>query len=325
MSDEDLNWNLLRTFYVIARERSITAASKTLGISQPSVSAALQKLETQLGCQLIFRDSRNFELTLAGDKVYAECREMFVGADRIRRLVEDALDDERGEVRLQIISNLVSPMLDELIRLYHQRHPNVRFHMEVHNSHEIVRNIMKGNVGLGICLLNRPVLNLASIRLFREEFSLFCGCEHRLFGRSEVTLLELQQEPFISFTCATEGMGLEPMSVLRASADLGRRVTGTSSNLREVRRMIVAGLGIGLLPPDAVQSDIEAGNLWPLRLADHPIGADVYLVHAPDEALTPADRRFIDLTQEILPLYAETTDPSQAAPRPGQPKPVRPI
>ncbi|MCA0956284.1 LysR family transcriptional regulator [Mameliella sediminis] len=323
MSDEDLNWNLLRTFYVIARERSITAASKRLGISQPSVSAALQKLETQLGCQLIFRDSRNFELTLAGDKVYAECREMFVGAGRIRRLVEDTLDDERGEVRLQIISNLVSPMVDELIRLYHQRHPNVRFHIEVNNSHEIVRNIMKGHVGLGICLLNRPVLNLSSMRLFREEFSLFCGCEHRLFGRDTVTLLELQQEPFISFTCATEGMGLEPMSVLRASADLGRRITGISSNLREVRRMIVAGLGIGLLPPDAVQTDIAAGNLWPLKLADHPIGADVYLVHAPEEAMTPADRRFISLTQEVLPLFQDGSEPSQAAQRQGPSTPAR--
>lgn len=325
MSDDDLNWNLLRTFYVIARERSITAASKALGISQPSVSAALQKLESQLDCQLIFRDSRNFELTLAGDKVYAECRAMFTGAGRIRRLVEDALDDDRGEVRLQIISNLVSPMIDELIRLYHQRHPSVRFQMDVQNSHEIVRNILKGNVGLGICLLNRPVLNLASIRLFREEFSLFCGCEHRLFGREEVTLLELQQEPFISFTCATEGMGLEPMSVLRASADLGSRVTGTSSNLREVRRMIVAGLGIGLLPPDAVETDIAAGNLWPLRLADHPIGADVYLVHAPEEDLTPADRRFIDLTLEILPLFQDQPDLLRAAPPPNPSEPSQPI
>lgn len=323
MIDDDLNWNLLRTFYVIARERSVTAASKALGISQPSVSAALQKLESKLGCQLIFRDSRNFELTPCGDKVYTECREMFIGAGRIRRLVEDALDDERGEVRLQIVSNLVSPLVDEMLRLYHQRHPSVRLNIEVRNSHEIVGNIQKGNVGLGICLLNRPVLNLDSVRLFREEFSLFCGCEHRLFGRESVSLLELQQEPFVSFTCSTEGMGLEPMAVLRASADLGRRITGTSSNLREVRRMIVAGLGIGILPPDAVKADIEAGDLWPLRLTDHPIGADVYLVHGPEETLTLADRKLIDVTHEILPLFLKGLEPSQALLPPDRSAPAR--
>lgn len=303
MTEEEVNWNILRTFYVIAQERGITAASKRLGISQPSVSTTLQKLEAQLGCQLVFRDSRHFELTLRGDKVYAECREMFFGADRIRRLARDDLDDERGEVRFQIVSNLVSPLIDEAIRLYHQRHSSVRFHIEVRNSHEIIGAILRRNIGLGICLLNRPILNVESFRLFREEFSLFCGAEHAMFGRDNVSLLELRQEPFIAFSCAAEGMGLEPMTVLKASVDLGRRVTGTSSNLREVRRMIVAGLGIGLLPVDSVRGDVDDGTLWPFKLEGHPIGADVYLIHQPESELGLADRRFIEVVHEILPIF----------------------
>lgn len=305
MGHEDLNWNLLRTFYVIAQERSITGASKRLSISQPSVSSALQKLETQLDCQLVFRDSRHFELTLRGDKVYAECKEMFQGADRIARLAADKLDEEQGEVRFQIISNLVSPMIDELMRLYHQRYPSVRFHVEVRNSHEIVRNISKRHVGLGFCLLTRPVLNLDSLRLFREEFCIFCGAEHPLFGKADITERELRQEPFISFTCATEGMGLEPMAVLKASANLGRRVSGTSSNLREVKRMIISGLGIGILPPDAVQQDIDEGALWPLTLTDRAIGADVFLVHAPMAELSAAERRFVEIAEQLAPLYQD--------------------
>ncbi len=65
--------------------------------------------------------------------------------------------------------------------------------------------------------------------------------------------------------------------------------------------MIVAGLGIGLLPPDAVRADIADGTLWPLGPADQAIGADVCLVH--QTQLTSADRRFIDLFREILPLF----------------------
>ena len=305
MSQEDLNWNLLRTFFVIAEERSITAASRRLGISQPSVSSALQRLETQLGCQLVFRDSRHFELTLRGNKVFLECKEMFHGATRITRLVEESHEEERGEVRFQIISNLVSPLINELMRLYHQRHPSVRFHVEVRNSHEIVRNITQGHIGLGICLLNRPILNLPSLRLFREEFCLFCGAEHPLFGMDSVAERELEQEPFISFTCATEGMGLEPMAVLRASANLGNRVTATSSNLQEVKRMIIAGLGIGILPPDSVRHDIAEGVLWPLKITDRAIGADVYMVHTPLDGLSGAERRFIQTAEDLAMLYPD--------------------
>ncbi len=305
MAQDDLNWNLLRTFYVIAQEQSITAASKRLGISQPSVSNALQKLETHLGCKLVFRDSRHFELTLRGEKVYQECRDMFHGADRIAQLAEDPLDEERGEVRFQIISNLVSPLIDELLRLFHQRHPSVKLNVETRNSHEIVRNIGKGNINLGFCLLNRPVLNLESLRLFREEFRLFCGAEHPLYGRDSISERELRQEPFISFSCATEGMGLEPMAVLQASANIGNRVTGVSSNLQEVKRMIVAGLGIGVLPPDPVQTDIDRGVLWPIKVTDRPIGADVYFVNAPKQSLSGAERAFVRTVEELAPMYQD--------------------
>ena len=301
----DLNWNLLRMFYMIAKERSITKAAKQLGLSQPSVSNALQRLEVQLECQLVFRDSRHFELTTRGDKIFQECRDIFHSAERISLLVRDAEEDERGQVRYQIISNLVSPMLDELLRLYHQRHPSVTFQSEVKNSQAIVRNIQQGKVKLGFCLLTKPLVNLPSLRLFREEFTVFCGSEHPLFGQESVELRDLQRESFISFACATEGMGLEPMSVLREGTRLGDRIIGLSTNIEEIRRMIVAGLGIGILPLMAAQDDIRRGELWPLKITDELIGADVYLVHVPREKLSPAEQKFVDIAQELLALYPE--------------------
>ncbi|MGR3761576.1 LysR family transcriptional regulator [Roseobacteraceae bacterium NS-SX3] len=301
----DLNWNLLRMFYVIAKEASITRAAKRLGLSQPSVSNGLQKLEAQLECQLVFRDSRHFELTPRGDKIFQECRDIFHSAERISLLVRNAEEEERGQVRYQIISNLVSPMLDELFRLYHQRYPSVVFQSEVQNSQAIVRSIQQGKRPLGFCLLTKPLVNLPSIRLFREEFRVFCGAEHPLFGRDTVELRDLQREPFISFACATEGMGLEPMSVLREGTRLGNRINGLSTSTEEVRRMIVAGLGIGILPLMTVQDDIKRGDLWPLKITDEPIGADVYMVHAPMDALPPSEQKFVQIAQELLALYPD--------------------
>lgn len=301
----DLNWNHLRMFYMIAKEKSITKAARRLGLSQPSVSSALQKLEAQLDCQLVFRDSRHFELTLRGDKIFQECRDIFHSAERISLLVRDATEEERGQVRYQIISNLVSPTLDELLRLYHQRHPSVMFQSEIQNSQVIVHNIQQGRLGLGFCLLAKPLINLTSIRLFREEFRVFCGAEHPFFGTETVSVRDLQREPFISFACATEGMGLEPMSVLREGTHLGNRINGLSTNLEEVRRMIVAGLGIGILPLMSVTSDIRDGSLWPLKITDEPIGADVYLVHAPVDKLTPSEQKFVQMAQELIALYPD--------------------
>ncbi|HEY0212027.1 MAG TPA: LysR family transcriptional regulator [Paenirhodobacter sp.] len=299
----ELNWNLLRNFCVIAEEKGITRAAKRLSMSQPSVSLALQKLEEQLSCQLIFRGSRHFALTLRGEKIYQECAEIFRAVDRIGTLSADRNDEEFGELRLFIISQLHSPLIDEALRLYHQRHPSIRWRIEVQNSAETARRITQDKAGIGICLLTKPLLNLECRPLFREEFGIFCGAEHPLYGREAVSNRDLIQEPFVAFTCATEGMGLEPMVMLREGLGLGNRISGSSHDLEEVQRMIVSGLGIGILPVMAAGQAVAAGQLWPLRLIDQPLGADVFLVHSAQTIPTPPEQRLIDLLDELLQLY----------------------
>lgn len=302
---KSLNWNLLRTFYVIAQEKSITRAAKKLEIQQPSVTMALRKLEEQLDCQLAFRDSRRFELTMQGAKIFQECQEIFESVDRIGHLSTERLDEKHGELHLQVVSNIVSTLLDEALRLFHQRSPSVKFLIQVQNSQTIVHNIRNEHVGLGICLLTKPIIDLRCQYLFREEFSVFCGAEHELYGAESVSVKRLKQEPFISFTCATEGMGLEPMVALRESVGLGCHVSGSSPNLEEVRRMIVSGLGIGILPLTSVKNEVETGQLWPLRISEYAIGADVFLVSKPKAELSGPERRFRAVLEELLQIYPE--------------------
>ena len=303
----DLNWNLLRTFHVIAEERSLTKAAKRLGIRQPSVSEQLRRFEEQVGCQLIVRDSRNFAMTLRGTRIHRECAAIFQGVERIGYLTRGPDDSLVGELSLMIVSNLVSPMIDEALRLFHQRHPSVVYRIEVLNSQTIVGRLRKGHPGFGICLMTKPAAGLECHSLFREEFGIFCGAEHPFFNRETVALRDLQDESFIAFTCAEEGLGLEPMVLLREAANLGGRIAGTSPNLEEVRRMIVAGIGIGILPIATVSQDVADGKLWPLRLSGQSIGADVFLARNPSLASSPTEKEFADLVGELHALYPNMT------------------
>ncbi|WP_323765411.1 LysR family transcriptional regulator [Marinovum sp.] len=294
----DLNWNLLRMFYMIAREQGITKAAKCLGLSQPSVSNALQKLEAQLACQLVIRDSRQFKLTPRGEQIFTECREIFHSAERISQLVSGT-DQERGKVRFQIIARLVSPMIDELLRLYHQQNPSVIFQSEVTDSYAILRALKRGETTIGFCLLTEPLDDLPAVRLFRREFNVFCGPGHRLFGQDSVAHEDLKGEPVISFASTTAGQDLEPLTLVRGGLRLGDRINGLTTDFEELRRMIVAGLGIGILPRRPVEEDIRKGRLWPLRIIGEQIGKDVYLVHAPRETLSPAEQAFVDLARDM--------------------------
>ena len=70
--------------------------------------------------------------------------------------------------------------------------------------------------------------------------------------------------------------------------------------------MIIAGLGIGLLPVASVMRDVESGQLWPLQIEGASLGADVFLVHSGHGPLTPPEQKFVDLLEELLTLYPHT-------------------
>ncbi|WP_299850865.1 LysR family transcriptional regulator [uncultured Roseovarius sp.] len=299
----EVNWNLFRTFCAIVEQEGVTKAARRLDTSQPSVSQALQKLEAQLGCTLVVRGMRKFSLTEHGSRIYQECAKIQRCTSRIDALVDGLHEDTYGELRLPMISNVASPLIDEAIRLYHQRYPSVVWQIEIRDSQDIVRHIAMEKGGLGICLLANPVVGLECTHLFRDEFGVFCGAEHPLFGSNNVSVRALQKEPFVVFSCAQRGGGMEPMEALREGAGLGQHVIGSSLNLEEVRRMIVSGLGIGILPLAVVREDIKKNLLWKLPIADSEIGADIYLVRHLKIPLTKPEQRFVDVIDEILRLY----------------------
>ena len=294
-----LNLNLLRSFCAIADERGISSAARRLSLSQPSLSLALRRLEESLGCRLVHRDSRRFVLTIEGERVHQECAEILRHVDCIAAMAAGGGVGEGGELRLAIISRLNSSLIDEAFRLYHQRHPAVRWRVDVQNSAETARRIQREKSGIGICLLAKPIIALTCRHLFREAFGIYCGSEHHMFGAAAVDLGALVHEPFVAFTCATEGMGLEPMAMLREGLGLGRRTIGESHDMEEVARMIAAGLGIGILPEAPAAIAVAAGRLWQLNLIDQPLGADVFLVHAGEQTLTRPERVFVELIDEL--------------------------
>lgn len=297
-----MNWNLLRTFHVIAEEKSITRAAQRLQLRQPSVSLSLQRLEETLGVQLVERNSRNFLLTTNGELVAKYCAEMFQSVTRLSDQIAADEDVTIGLLRLSIVSHLQSTLVDESIRLAHERHPSVTWRIDVANSSDIVRQVAQEMLPIGVCLLMKPVVGLDCRLLCREDFAIFCGREHSLFGANDVSVASLQQEPFVAFTCATDGGGFEPMAMLRSGSGLGQRVVGSSSNLEEVRRMIMSGLGIGVLPVAAVEQDVAAGTIYPLPTLEGMIGADVYMVTNPNVELRPVERVYLGIVDELLAL-----------------------
>ncbi len=113
--------------------------------------------------------------------------------------------------------------------------------------------------------------------LYREQHRPFCGRAHGLFGKSVADARTLSVEAFV--LAGSEEP--EAVTLYRERFGWGKRCAAQSPYLEEVRRLVVAGLGIGFLPEEMLEHDVGSGLLWPLMEADEEAQNDVFVVSNP--------------------------------------------
>ena len=296
----EMDWNLLRTFVTMAQSRSVTDAAQRLRLTQPSVSTALKRLEERVGKRLINRSPGRYELTEAGEMLYREALEIQGSILRLSTLMRDMTDEVTGHVRLALASHVVCPLFDQVLAEFHTENPRATLSIEVHSSAQAIESVSARAASLAICLVHQRNPRLEYLRLYREFFGLFCGPPHALFGRQDLTRADLSGQSAVSFETDRLQDALKPVTLMRAQAELGDRIIATSSHLEEVRRMIIAGLGIGPLPLHVAARDMADGLLWQLPPYDQTAPVDVHVVWNPQAALNRAEQSLLErLSQRI--------------------------
>ncbi|WP_429817782.1 LysR family transcriptional regulator [Ensifer sp. B1-9] len=296
----ELDWNLLRTFVVIAEVKSITRAAERLNLKQPSVSNALRRLEDRVGRRLVERDATRFELTEVGQLLYEQSVEVFGTISQLPQLVRGVSDDVTGHVTIAVASHVVSPIFDRALMEFHRSYPRATLTINVGPSGEVTRQVREKRASFGLCLVSVRDPALDYLMVFREFFGFFCGPHHRLFGREGLKLADLKGETSVSFHTDHIADALRPVALLRSEAKLNANVVGVSSSLEEVRRMTLAGLGVGSLPLHVARRDVADGLLWRLPPYDNPPAIDIFMLTNPEKAINRAEKALIAGLQTLI-------------------------
>lgn len=289
----NLDWNLLRTFVVVVEQQGISKAAEFLGLKQPTVSAALKRLEQHVGQVLIIRKPNEFSVTRTGQVLYTECAKIFGSVSQLPSLLEVAHAELRGHLSIATTSHVMSDHFDNFLNRFTNAHPNVTFSFSVFESDEVETIVAQNRASFGMCLLSRMPENLETLILYREYFGLYCGARHPLFEVDDIDPADLEGEPFVAFQTEAEGGPLEATSRLRTRLRLADSWRGVSSSLNEIRRMIMANIGIGALPLHVAEQDVDAGHLRQLPPYDDLPLVNIYLISNPARRLSDAEATFL--------------------------------
>lgn len=285
-----VDWNLMRTFVDIVRAGGIGAAARQLNRQQPSISAALKRLEDHVGTTLLHRTATGVEMTAAGRAMMALCEDMLESARMMPHQIAQATKRVEGFVRIQIVSGLVSSEFDEAIASFHRRHPAIHIEIRVSPWREVLDALEQGDVEIGVGYDSSVRGSLMYEPLLVERQQLYCSRSSPYFGHRVSRLNDLKDEGFV----LTGEDEIELITNLRRRYRLGTKVTGLAEDINEARRLITLGVGIGFLPVLSAEADVSRGTLWPLLHADFEPTYDIYLLARAQPARDTATQLFWD-------------------------------
>jgi len=188
----------MRYVECVARHANFTRAAGELHVAQPSLSAAVRRLEAELGVQLFERTTRRVHVTEAGRAFLERARRLVAEADELAAEMHDYADGARGRLRLSAWYH-VEPQIADFLEAFIQASPSVEVAITEEPSQDALPRLRNGDLDLALIVLTSG-LDLTGIRyrvMKRDPFVFVTTPGHRLAERESVEIGELLSEPFI--------------------------------------------------------------------------------------------------------------------------------
>ncbi len=140
----------MRIFAAVADCMSFTEAAYSLGISQPAVSQAVERLERELGARLVVREKRKIALTPAGGYFAAESRRILKECDALFENIRSAHFGAREVIRIAFINVYRGQELERAVARFTAAHPQAAIEVQSLSHEQIYEGLMEGGIDLAL-------------------------------------------------------------------------------------------------------------------------------------------------------------------------------
>jgi DNA-binding transcriptional LysR family regulator len=240
----------LRAFMVLADELHFGRASVRLGLSQPSLSLTIQRMEERLGARLLDRTRRRVQLTEAGRTLHSRLGPLLSGVDS---LLADTIRTARGERGRLIVAFAASVMFHTLptwIGSYRALHPEVSLELRELPTGLQLAGLRSGTLDVGFLREPAPDPEFHFETVMEEELVIALSGSHPLAQHPprSLDLRALKEEPFILFPAElAPGLHRQVMSLCE-EAGFTPRVVQESRELYTTVSLVEAGIGVTVVP-----------------------------------------------------------------------------
>ena len=236
----------LRYFCAVADSGSFTLAAEQEGITQPSLSQQIRKLEHAVGSSLFVRLGRQTRLTPAGEALYSHAIEILRHSRdatlRIRQLSETVCGPLRVGVIPTVLPYLLAPRLGRFIA----QHPELDFELVEDTTTQLVKRLQNGELDVALAVLPLRSPEVVCSELVRDPLMLAVSKQHPWASAGSADLHAAQQERLLLLREGHCFRGDVLTACTRAKAEF--HAVFESDSLSTIFSLVASGMGISIVP-----------------------------------------------------------------------------
>ena len=314
MRSADVSSRQLRAVIALARHKSFVQAAGVLGLSQPALSRALQRLERSLGTALFRRSTRVVSLTAAGRDFLPTAERLLNDLDRHVGHMRELADQRRGYVVVASLMSLAHHVLPAATAAYRRRFPGIDLYLREGVQDAIVADVRRSVADFGIGNVGGVTDPVVAEPLGDEPCVVVLPRRHALTRRHAVSIPDLAGEPLISMPPESGLRRLIDSAAVSAGVQLHHAIT--LHQFGTLFSFVRSGLGIAIVPVSALPPRGDRA-LRVRPLAGPKLTRRVGILTLGDRALSPAAASFREVFKA---RYAVTTRGHPRVLLPGTPR-----
>ena len=263
----NITYDYYRIFYYVAKYQSFTLAANALYSSQPNITRSIKRLEFDLGCTLFIRSNKGVELTPEGEKLYSHIAVAFehIQAGEEELSLEKTL--QSGLISISVTEIALHCLMLAVLKDFHKTYPGIRIKISNHSTPQALNSL---KIGLSdIAIVTSPVdvsrpLKVIPLKPIKEVA--VCSLYFSELAGKKLTLEELTNYPLISLEKQTKSYEFYSKYFVKYGLTFNPEVEAATTD--QVLPMVKNDLGIGFVPMEFIENDIDKNNLLVLDIKE---------------------------------------------------------
>jgi DNA-binding transcriptional LysR family regulator len=277
-SNQNMDLRQLEILQAIAETGSFTACGRKLHVSQSAISRQILLLEEELGEPLFLRVGRQVRMTPAAESLVQLGKRVFLDVRETVGAITDRTRELRGTLRLSGGMTVCLYVFPPLLRHLRRVHPQLDVRLTVATAGQSVKEIRAGRVDAGLLTLPIEESDMVAVPVLREELLLATTPTHPVARRRRVAARDIAALPFVLFE--TGSATRKVIDNFFAAEGIEPTIVMDTENVEIIKAMVKTGLGVGIVPYQAVAREVKAGQLFCTRIDGHELIRETGWVYA---------------------------------------------